>query len=145
MWFSHETQNIDVVAPALLTVYFGSGRFESAVKQLGGRLKSQIILKIHLIGENHSSNTPLPRFPLFRAQATPAVLHSRFNYKSQQLLIIKNPQSINTPASWSAAEDSVTSGAASHPGGKFGAERISLAREKVVLTTANGLARSLSW
>lgn len=56
----------------------------------------------------------------FHTQATPAVMYGGFNYKSQQLSIIKNPQSINTQASWSAAEDAVTSGAASHPGGNFG-------------------------
>lgn len=57
---------------------------------------------------------------LFQTQGTPAVMYSGFNYKSQQLLIIKNPQSIITPASCTAAEDAVTSGAASHPGGNNG-------------------------
>lgn len=48
------------------------------------------------------------------------LLQCGFNYMSQQLLIIKNPQSINTPAAWSVAGDAMTSGAASSPGGIFG-------------------------
>lgn len=65
---------IVVVAQALLTVCFDS-EFESAVKQLGGRLKSQIILKIHLIwGKLQQQHTATP-LSLFRVQATPAVLY----------------------------------------------------------------------
>lgn len=60
---------IVVVAPALLTVYFDSGEFESAVKQLGGRLKSQIESRIKdsfNFGKTAAATHCYPAFPLSR-------------------------------------------------------------------------------
>lgn len=83
--------------------------------------------------------------PLSFIQSSLAVMNWGFNCKSQRSLIIENPQSINAWASSNLERGCGDLRCCFIARREFWAERISLAWSKTALTTANGLARSLSW